>query len=174
MITWWYMAARAAPTKGPTQKIHCKMKQCQGMDGLSTRKHVGVLSYPNCLYKLVVAPYGLMLASFKSVSVWLSHVLQESVWLVVVGYIRHLISSDFPELKNYQLNMPHRKCRIHVSYLRSEAVWLLVFQCFTHMVIPGMFPVVDDGSPKAPSWVDAGASDGDGGQMDQEHREPNR
>lgn len=45
---------------------------------------------------------------------------------------------------------------------------------FTHVVIPGMVPVVDDGSPKAPSWVDAGASDGDGGQVDQEHREPNR
>jgi hypothetical protein len=42
------------------------------------------------------------------------------------------------------------------------------------MVIPGMVPVVDDGSPKAPSWVDAGASDGDGGQMDQEHRKSNR
>uniref|UniRef100_A0A8R7UYD4 Uncharacterized protein n=1 Tax=Triticum urartu TaxID=4572 RepID=A0A8R7UYD4_TRIUA len=42
------------------------------------------------------------------------------------------------------------------------------------MVIPGMVPVVDDGSAKAPRWVDAGASDGDGGQVDQEHREPNR
>ena len=41
------------------------------------------------------------------------------------------------------------------------------------MVIPGMVPVVDDGSSKAPSRVDAGAGDGDGGQVDQEHCEPN-
>ncbi|MCS4558923.1 hypothetical protein L9G74_21120, partial [Shewanella sp. C32] len=36
------------------------------------------------------------------------------------------------------------------------------------MVIPGMAPVVDDGSAKAPRWVDAGAGDGDGGQVNQE------
>ena len=40
------------------------------------------------------------------------------------------------------------------------------------MVIPGMAPVVDDGSAKAPRWVDAGAGDGDGGQVNQEHRKP--
>jgi len=41
------------------------------------------------------------------------------------------------------------------------------------MVAPGVLPVVDDGSAKAPSWVDASASNGDGGKVDQEHREPN-
>ena len=41
------------------------------------------------------------------------------------------------------------------------------------MVAPGVLPVVDDGSAKAPSWVDAGASNGDGGKVNQEHREPN-
>jgi hypothetical protein len=43
----------------------------------------------------------------------------------------------------------------------------------THMVAPRMIPVVDDGGAKAPSRVDAGAGDGDGGKVDQEHREPN-
>jgi hypothetical protein len=41
------------------------------------------------------------------------------------------------------------------------------------MVAPGVIPVVDDSSAKAPSWVDASASDGDGGKVDQEHRKPN-
>lgn len=43
---------------------------------------------------------------------------------------------------------------------------------FTHVVSPGMLPVVNDGSAEAPRRVDAGAGDGDGGQVDQEHREP--
>jgi len=42
---------------------------------------------------------------------------------------------------------------------------------FTHMIRPGMVLVVNDGGAKAPRWVDAGAGDGDGGQVDQEHRE---
>jgi hypothetical protein len=42
------------------------------------------------------------------------------------------------------------------------------------VVIPGLAPVVDDGGAKAPRRVDAGAGDGDGGQVDQEHGEPNR
>lgn len=41
------------------------------------------------------------------------------------------------------------------------------------MVIPGMVLVVDDGSAKAPGWVDASTGDGDGGQVDQEHRKTN-
>ena len=48
-----------------------------------------------------------------------------------------------------------------------------MFIDFTYVVIPGMVPVVDDGSAKAPCRVDAGAGDGDGGQVDQEHGEPN-
>ena len=40
------------------------------------------------------------------------------------------------------------------------------------MVRPGMVLVVNDGGAKAPRRVDAGAGDGDGGQVDQEHREP--
>jgi hypothetical protein len=41
------------------------------------------------------------------------------------------------------------------------------------MVAPGVLPVVDDGSAKAPSWVDASASNGDGSKVDQEHSKPN-
>jgi hypothetical protein len=37
-----------------------------------------------------------------------------------------------------------------------------------------VLPVVDDGSAEAPGRVDAGAGDGDGGEVDQEHCEPNR
>ena len=40
-------------------------------------------------------------------------------------------------------------------------------------VIPGMLFVVDDGGPQTPSRVDAGSSDGDGCQMNQEHCKPN-
>ena len=43
---------------------------------------------------------------------------------------------------------------------------------FTHVVRPGMVLVVNDGGAKAPRRVDAGAGDRDGGQVDQEHREP--
>jgi hypothetical protein len=49
----------------------------------------------------------------------------------------------------------------------------MVFMDLTHVVIPGVVPVVDDGSAKAPRRVDAGASDRDGGQVHQEHDEPN-
>ena len=48
-----------------------------------------------------------------------------------------------------------------------------MFIDFTYVVIPGMVPVVDDGSAKAPCRVDAGAGDGDGGQVHHEHGEPN-
>jgi len=41
------------------------------------------------------------------------------------------------------------------------------------MVMPGMRPVVDDGSTKTPGWVDTRPSDGDGGQVNQEHCKPN-
>ena len=41
-------------------------------------------------------------------------------------------------------------------------------------VIPGMLFVVDDSGPQTPSRVDAGSSDGDGCQMNQEHCKPNR
>lgn len=40
------------------------------------------------------------------------------------------------------------------------------------MIIPCMVLVVDDGSPKAPSRVDAGSGDGDGCQVHQEHCKP--
>ena len=43
----------------------------------------------------------------------------------------------------------------------------------TYVVIPCMALVVDDGSPKTSCRVDTSSSDGDGGQMDQEHRKPN-
>jgi hypothetical protein len=43
---------------------------------------------------------------------------------------------------------------------------------FTYVVTPGALPVEDDGSAKAPRRVDASASDGDGGEVDQEHGEP--
>lgn len=42
------------------------------------------------------------------------------------------------------------------------------------MVIPCFILVVDDGCTKAPSRVDASASDWDSGQVHQEHSEPNR
>lgn len=42
-----------------------------------------------------------------------------------------------------------------------------------YMVIPGLVIVVDHGGAEASGRVDAGASDGDGGQMNHEHREPN-
>jgi hypothetical protein len=40
------------------------------------------------------------------------------------------------------------------------------------VVIPGLVVVVDHGGAKAPGWVDAGAGDGDRGQVDHEHGEP--
>ena len=40
------------------------------------------------------------------------------------------------------------------------------------MVIPGLVLVVDDCSAKAPSRVDAGPGDGDGGEVHHEHGEP--
>ena len=36
----------------------------------------------------------------------------------------------------------------------------------THVVIPGFLVVVDDGGSQTPGWVDAGAGDRDGGQVD--------
>ena len=39
------------------------------------------------------------------------------------------------------------------------------------MVIPSSLLVVDDGRTQTPRRIDAGSSDGDGGQMNQEHRE---
>jgi hypothetical protein len=42
----------------------------------------------------------------------------------------------------------------------------------TYVVIPGLVVVVDHGGAQAPGRVDAGAGDGDGGQVDHEHREP--
>ena len=42
------------------------------------------------------------------------------------------------------------------------------------MVIPRVISVVDDGSPKAPGRVDAGSSDGDGRQMNEENSKPDR
>jgi hypothetical protein len=42
---------------------------------------------------------------------------------------------------------------------------------YTYMVIPGLLVVVDYSSSQAPGWVDAGAGDGDGGQVNHEHRE---
>ena len=44
----------------------------------------------------------------------------------------------------------------------------------TDLIVPGFFFVVNDGGAEAPSGVDAGSGDGDGGQMDDEHREPDR
>lgn len=41
------------------------------------------------------------------------------------------------------------------------------------MVAPYVLFVVNDGSSKTPGWVDAGSSDGDGGQMNQKYRKPN-
>lgn len=46
--------------------------------------------------------------------------------------------------------------------------WIMAY-----MVIPCMVPVVDDGSSKAPGWVDTSSSDGDGGQVHQENSKPN-
>ena len=40
------------------------------------------------------------------------------------------------------------------------------------MVIPGLVLVVDHGGAEAPGRVDAGAGDGDRGQVDHEHGEP--
>jgi hypothetical protein len=40
------------------------------------------------------------------------------------------------------------------------------------VVIPWFVLVVDDGGAEAPGGVDAGAGDGDGGQVDHEHGEP--
>lgn len=41
-----------------------------------------------------------------------------------------------------------------------------------YVVVPCVVLVVDDGRTQAPSWVDAGSSYGDGGQVHQEHCEP--
>jgi len=40
------------------------------------------------------------------------------------------------------------------------------------LVIPGLVLVVDHGGAEAPGRVDAGAGDGDRGQVDHEHGEP--
>uniref|UniRef100_A0A2P2M6P4 Uncharacterized protein MANES_07G126600 n=1 Tax=Rhizophora mucronata TaxID=61149 RepID=A0A2P2M6P4_RHIMU len=42
------------------------------------------------------------------------------------------------------------------------------------MIIPGLVPVVDDCGTKAAGWVDASPCNWDGGQVNQEHSEPNR
>nr|ACR37658.1 unknown [Zea mays] len=42
------------------------------------------------------------------------------------------------------------------------------------LVVPGLVLVVDDRGSQAPRRVDAGAGDGDGGQVHHEHGEPNR
>ena len=44
----------------------------------------------------------------------------------------------------------------------------------TYLVVPGLVLVVDDRGSQAPRRVDAGAGDGDGGQVHHEHGEPNR
>lgn len=41
------------------------------------------------------------------------------------------------------------------------------------MVVPGLVLVVDNSGTKAPSGVDASASNGDGGQMNHEHSKSN-
>lgn len=41
------------------------------------------------------------------------------------------------------------------------------------MVVPCVLLVVDDRGPKAPCRVDAGARDGDGGQVNEEDSETN-
>jgi hypothetical protein len=41
------------------------------------------------------------------------------------------------------------------------------------LVVPGLVVVVDDRGSQAPRRVDAGAGDGDGGQVHHEHGEPN-
>jgi hypothetical protein len=43
----------------------------------------------------------------------------------------------------------------------------------TYLVVPGLVLVVDDRGSQAPRRVDAGAGDGDGGQVHHEHGEPN-
>lgn len=43
----------------------------------------------------------------------------------------------------------------------------------SYHVIPCMVLVVDDGSPETPSRVNASSSDRNGGQVNQEHCEPN-
>lgn len=43
----------------------------------------------------------------------------------------------------------------------------------THMDTPSLLVIVDDGSPQAASGVNAGSRQGDGGQMNHEHGEPN-
>ncbi|KAG9158527.1 hypothetical protein Leryth_016173 [Lithospermum erythrorhizon] len=40
---------------------------------------------------------------------------------------------------------------------------------YTYVVVPGVILVVDDGSSKTTGWVDAGSSNRDGGQVNQEH-----
>lgn len=42
----------------------------------------------------------------------------------------------------------------------------------THLIVPGLLVVVDDGGSKAPGGVDAGAGDRDGGEVHHENREP--
>lgn len=45
--------------------------------------------------------------------------------------------------------------------------------CFCYLVIPWLVFVKDHGSSKTSSWVDSGAGDRNGGQMNHKHREPN-
>ena len=47
-----------------------------------------------------------------------------------------------------------------------------VSEC-AYLVVPGLVLVVDDRGSQAPGRVDAGAGDGDGGQVHHEHGEPN-
>ena len=52
-------------------------------------------------------------------------------------------------------------------------VTTVTFFFFTHMVIPCVVFVVDDGGPKAPGRVDAGSSNGNGCQVHQKHCKSN-
>lgn len=43
---------------------------------------------------------------------------------------------------------------------------------YNYLVIPGFLFVIDDSSAETPSWVDTGASDRDGGEVNHEHSKP--
>ncbi len=45
-----------------------------------------------------------------------------------------------------------------------------IISCDNYLLVPTGVTVVYDCSPKASRWVDACSSDGDGGQMNHEHR----
>lgn len=122
---WWYAAAASAPTKGPTQKIHCT-------------------TTPSEMLRLFLNCY-LQCSSFEYIE---------------FSHSSHTYNTAFGQHGIRAIARPKKK-------IRKWREWW-------YLVIPGLFLVVDNCSPQAPSRVNAGAGDRNRGEVHHEHREPDR